>query len=153
MAERNDVSLIMTFLRALAEYEDMIDQFVATEDILEDQLFDKDMGKVMFVMEDGKEVGFAFYFSTFSTFLGRPGLHLEDLFVLPEYRGKGYGKALLSKLAQIANDTGCGRMEWTCLDWNQSSIDFYRSLGAVSLDEWTVFRLTGDELRKFGKEC
>lgn len=152
MAERKDVRLIMTFLRALAEYEDMIDQFVVTEDILEDQLFDKDMGKVMFVMEDGKEVGFAFYFSTFSTFLGRPGLHLEDLFVLPEYRGKGYGKALLSKLAQIANDSGCGRMEWTCLDWNQSSIDFYRSIGAVSLDEWTMFRLTGDELKKFGKK-
>ena len=153
MAERRDVGLILTFIRALAEYEGMSDQVVATEELLEEQMFDHGKAKVMFVLEDGKEVGFAFYFFNFSTFLGRGGLYLEDLFVLPGYRGKGYGKALLSKLAQMASDSGCGRMEWSCLDWNQPSIDFYRSLGAVPMDEWTIYRLTGDELKKFGKEC
>ena len=150
MAERKDVGLILSFLRALAEYENMSDQVVATEELLEEQMFDREKAKALFVMEDGKEVGFALYFCNFSTFRGRAGLYLEDLYVYPEYRGKGYGKALLSKLAQMAADSGCERMEWWCLDWNRPSIEFYKSLGAIPMDEWTVYRLTGDELRKFG---
>ena len=150
MAERKDVGIILSFIRALAEYEGMSDQVVATEELLEEQMFDRKKAKALFVMEDGKEVGFALYFCNFSTFRGRAGLYLEDLYVYPEYRGKGYGKALLSKLAQMAADSGCERMEWWCLDWNRPSIEFYKSLGAIPMDEWTVYRLTGDELRKFG---
>ena len=150
MAERKDVGIILSFIRALAEYEGMSDQVVATEELLEEQMFDREKAKALFVMEDGKEVGFALYFCNFSTFRGRAGLYLEDLYVYPEYRGKGYGKALLSKLAQMAADSGCERMEWWCLDWNRPSIEFYKSLGATPMDEWTVYRLTGDELRKFG---
>jgi GNAT superfamily N-acetyltransferase len=107
--------------------------------------------EVLFVCEGEKEVGFALFFHNFSTFLGRAGIYLEDLFVLPEYRGKGYGKALLKKLAQITVERGCGRLEWACLDWNQPSIDFYRSLGAVPMDEWTTYRLTGDTLLEMAK--
>ena len=150
MAERKDVGIILSFIRALAEYEGMSDQVVATEELLEEQMFDREKAKALFVMEDGKDVGFALYFCNFSTFRGRAGLYLEDLYVYPEYRGKGYGKALLSKLAQMAADSGCERMEWWCLDWNRPSIEFYKSLGATPMDEWTVYRLTGDELRKFG---
>ncbi|MBE6517859.1 MAG: GNAT family N-acetyltransferase [Thermoplasmata archaeon] len=150
MAERKDVGIILSFIRALAEYEGMSDQVVATEELLEEQMFGREKAKALFVMEDGKEVGFALYFCNFSTFRGRAGLYLEDLYVYPEYRGKGYGKALLSKLAQMAADSGCERMEWWCLDWNRPSIEFYKSLGAIPMDEWTVYRLTGDELRKFG---
>lgn len=150
MAERKDVGIILSFIRDLAEYEGMSDQVVATEELLEEQMFDREKAKALFVMEDGKEVGFALYFCNFSTFRGRAGLYLEDLYVYPEYRGKGYGKALLSKLAQMAADSGCERMEWWCLDWNRPSIEFYKSLGAIPMDEWTVYRLTGDELRKFG---
>jgi GNAT superfamily N-acetyltransferase len=150
MAERKDVGIVLSFIRALAEYEGMSDQVVATEELLEEQMFDREKAKALFVMEDGKEVGFALYFCNFSTFRGRAGLYLEDLYVYPEYRGKGYGKALLSKLAQMAADSGCERMEWWCLDWNRPSIEFYKSLGAIPMDEWTVYRLTGDELRKFG---
>jgi GNAT superfamily N-acetyltransferase len=152
MAERKDVGIVLSFIRALAEYEGMSDQVVATEELLEEQMFDREKAKALFVMEDGKEVGFALYFCNFSTFRGRAGLYLEDLYVYPEYRGKGYGKALLSKLAQMAADSGCERMEWWCLDWNRPSIEFYKSLGAIPMDEWTVYRLTGDELRKFGSK-
>jgi len=107
---------------------------------------------VIFAMEDGKEVGFALFFQNFSTFLGRAGLYLEDLYVLPEYRGKGHGKALLKKLASIAVERGCGRMEWWCLDWNQSSIDFYKALGAEPMNDWTVYRLAGDTLTNLAQE-
>ena len=103
---------------------------------------------MLFVLEDGKEVGFALFCYNFSTFLGRAGIHLEDLFVLPEYRGRGYGKALLKKLAAIAVERKCGRLEWQCLDWNEPSIQFYLSLGAVQLSDWTGYRLSGDSLRK-----
>ena len=99
-------------------------------------------------VEDGKEVGFALFFHNFSTFLGRAGIYLEDLFVLPEYRGKGYGKAILKELARITVERKCGRLEWSCLDWNKPSIDFYLSMGAVPMDEWTVYRVTGDTLKE-----
>lgn len=147
-----DAGLILRFIRALAEYEKMADQVVATEELLRDWLFEKQAAKVIFAMEGETEVGFALYFHNFSTFLGRAGLYLEDLFVLPEYRGRGYGKALLARLAAIAVEEGCGRMEWVCLDWNRPSIDFYKSKGAVPVDGWTIYRLTGDALAEFAKE-
>ena len=150
-AAEADTGLILQFIRALAEYEKMLDLVVADEALLAEQLFRKKNAEVIFAVEDGKEVGFALFFHNFSTFLGRAGLYLEDLYVLPEHRGKGYGKALLQKLAAIAVERGCGRMEWWCLDWNQPSIDFYLSLGAEALDEWTTYRLAGEGLHRFAK--
>ncbi|HAE44506.1 MAG TPA: GNAT family N-acetyltransferase [Lachnospiraceae bacterium] len=150
-ANENDCGLILAFIRLLADYEKMADQVVATEDLLREWIFEKKKAEVLFVCEDGREVGFALFFHNFSTFLGRAGIYLEDLFVLPEYRGKGYGKALLKKLAQITIERGCGRLEWWCLDWNQPSVDFYRSLGAVPMEEWTTYRLTGDTLLEMAK--
>ncbi len=145
-AERKDTGIILGFINKLAEYEHMSNDVVATEELLEEWIFDKEKAEVLFAVADGKEVGIALYFYNFSTFLGRAGIHLEDLFVLEEYRGNGYGKALLKKLAQITVERGCGRLEWCCLDWNKPSIDFYLSLGAEPLDEWTVYRLTGQTL-------
>ena len=150
-ATEADTPLILQFIRDLAAYEKMLDQVVADEALLRQQLFEKQQAEVVFALEDGKEVGFALFFHNFSTFLGRSGLYLEDLFVLPEHRGKGYGKGLLAELASIAVERGYGRMEWSCLDWNRPSIDFYRSLGAVPMDEWTVYRLTGDTLNDLAK--
>ena len=150
-AERKDTAIILNFIKDLASYENMLDQVVATEALLEEWLFEKKAAEVIFALEDGKEVGFALFFHNFSTFLGRAGIYLEDLFVLPEYRGRGYGKGLLRKLAQIALERGCGRLEWACLDWNKPSIDFYLSLGAQPMDEWTTYRLTGDTLRKMAE--
>lgn len=146
-AERKDVALILEFIQGLAAYEHMENDVVADEALLEEWIFDKQKAEVIFAVADGKEVGFALFFHNFSTFLGRAGLYLEDLFVKPEYRGKGYGKAILKKLAAIAVERGCGRLEWSCLDWNKPSIDFYRSLGAVPMDEWTVYRVTGETLK------
>ena len=150
-AERKDTAVILNFIKELALYENMLDQVVATEELLAEWLFDKKAAEVILAVEDGREVGFALFFHNFSTFLGRAGVYLEDLFVLPEYRGRGFGKALLRKLAQIAVERGCGRLEWACLDWNKPSIDFYLSLGAQPMDEWTVYRLTGDTLRKMAE--
>lgn len=150
-AERKDTAIILNFIKDLASYENMLDQVVATETLLEEWLFEKKAAEVIFALDDGKEVGFALFFHNFSTFLGRAGIYLEDLFVLPEYRGRGYGKGLLRKLAQIALERGCGRLEWACLDWNKPSIDFYLSLGAQPMDEWTTYRLTGDTLRKMAE--
>ena len=124
----------------------MLDLVVADEELLADQLFEKKNAEVIFAMEGETEVGFALFFHNFSTFLGRSGLYLEDLFVLPEYRGRGYGKGLLQKLASIAVERGCGRLEWSCLDWNTPSIDFYKSLGAEPMSDWTVYRVAGETL-------
>ena len=146
-AVEQDTPLILDFIKKLAAYEHLLDQVVADEATLADQLLEKKNAEVFFALEDGEEVGFALFFHNFSTFLGRAGLYLEDLFILPEHRGKGYGKAILQKLAAIAVERGCGRMEWWCLDWNQSSIDFYKSLGAEPMSDWTVYRLTGETLR------
>lgn len=150
-ADETDVGLILRFIRALADYEKMSDEVTATEELLKEWLFDKKLAEVIFAMEDGKEVGFALFFHNYSTFLGRGGIYLEDLFVLPEYRGRGHGKALLKKLAQTALERGCGRLEWTCLDWNKPSIGFYLSLGARPMDEWTVYRLQDDTLQNMAK--
>ncbi len=121
-------------------------EVVATEEMLREWIFEKKKAEVVFALEEGKEVGFALFFHNFSTFLGRAGIYLEDLFVLPECRGRGYGRGLMSILARIAVDRGCGRLEWWCLDWNTPSIEFYRSLGAVPMDEWTVYRINGETL-------
>ena len=150
-AEEKDCALILNFIRGLAAYEKMSDQVVATEELLREWIFEKKKAEVLFVCEEGKEVGFALFFHNFSTFLGRAGIYLEDLFVLPEYRGRGYGKGLLGKLARITAERGCGRLEWACLDWNRPSIDFYLSLGAVPMEDWTTYRLTGDTLEEMAK--
>ena len=150
-AEPADVDLILHFIRELAEYEKMEDQVVATPALLTEWLFEKKKAEVIFAVEDGKEVGFALFFHNFSTFLGRAGIYLEDLFVKPEHRGRGYGKALLRELARIAVERGCGRLEWWCLDWNKPSIDFYLSLGAEPMSDWTTYRITGDTLKEPAK--
>jgi len=150
-AEEKDAATILSFIEALADYEKMLNEVVATEDLLREWIFEKKKAEVIFALEEGKEVGFALFFHNFSTFLGRAGIYLEDLFVLPEYRGKGYGKGLLSQLAKIAVERGCGRLEWACLDWNQPSIDFYLSLEAAQMDEWTTYRLAGDTLKKMAE--
>lgn len=151
-AKEQDTALILQFIKDLAEYENMLDEVVATEELLREWLFEKETAEVLFVLEAGKEVGFALFFHNFSTFLGRAGIYLEDLYVMPEYRGKGYGKGLLKKLAQIAVERGCGRLEWWCLDWNQPSIDFYCAMGAEPMEDWTVYRIAGDTLRRLAEK-
>ncbi len=150
-AERKDTALILQFIKELADYEKMSDEVVADEATLETWIFDKQKAEVIFALEDEKEVGFALFFHNFSTFLGRAGIYLEDLYVKPEYRGKGYGKAILKKLASLAVERGCGRLEWWCLDWNKPSIDFYLSLGAEPMADWTVYRITGDTLKNLAE--
>ena len=150
-AERKDCALILQFIKDLAVYEKLLDEVVATPEILEEWIFDKQKAEVIFAMEGDTEVGFALFFHNFSTFVGRAGIYLEDLFVRPEHRGKGYGKALLRQLAKIAVERGCGRLEWVCLDWNQPSIDFYKSLGAVPMNDWTIYRIAGSRLKEFAE--
>ena len=145
-AEQKDVPLILEFIRELADYEHMLDEVVATPELLEKWIFDERKAEVVFAVEEGREVGFALFFHNFSTFLGRAGIYLEDLYVRPEFRGKGYGKALVRELARIAVERGCGRLEWWCLDWNKPSIDFYLSLGAEPMKDWTVYRIAGQAL-------
>ena len=149
-AERKDTLLILQFIKELADYE-MQNEVVADEATLETWIFDKQKAEVIFALQDGKEVGFALFFHNFSTFLGRAGIYLEDLYVKPECRGKGYGKALLKKLASIAVERGCGRLEWWGLDWNKPSIDFYLSLGAEAMSDWTVYRIAGDTLAQLAE--
>ena len=148
-AVREDAALILSFIKEHAEYEKLLDEVVATEDLLKEWIFDKGKAEVLFAVVDGKEVGIALFFHNFSTFLGRAGLYLENLFVKKEYRGQGIGKAFLKKLAEIAVERGCGRFEWSCLDWNQPSIDFYLSMGAKPMEEWTIYRVAGETLAKF----
>ena len=150
-ATENDCARILFFIKELAAYEKMLDEVVATEELLKEWLFEKEKAEVIFACENGVEIGFALFFHNFSTFLGRAGIYLEDLFVLPECRGKGYGKAILKELARIAVERKCGRLEWWCLDWNRPSIDFYLSLGAEPMDDWTVYRITGQTLIKLSE--
>lgn len=151
-ATEADVPLILEFIRALADYERLADSVVATEDVLRTTLFGQPrFAEVLIGEADGDPAGFALFFHNFSTFLGRPGIYLEDLFVKPHYRGRGYGKALLARLAGIARERNCGRLEWAVLNWNKPSIDFYESLGAVPMNEWTVYRLTGAALENLAR--
>lgn len=147
-AEMSDVKTILEFIKGLAEYEKLENEVVATEELLCEWLFEKKKANVLIAEENGKPVGFALYFYNFSTFLGRAGIYLEDLFVLPEHRGKGLGKGLIIKLAEIALEEGCGRLEWSCLDWNTPSISFYKSIGAFPMEDWTVYRMTVPEMKK-----
>lgn len=150
-ATEADVPLILDLIRGLADYEHALDQVVATPELLHSWLFEKEVAEVIIAQEDNVPVGFALYFHNFSTWLGRAGIYLEDLFVLPQYRGRGHGKALLRALAKTAMERGCGRLEWACLNWNQPSIDFYLSLGAERMTEWNVYRLTGETLRNLAE--
>ena len=144
-ATESDVPLILELIRALATYERAPNEVTATPEVLKETLFGKKPGaEVLLLFENEVAAGFALFFHNFSTWIGRPGLYLEDLFVRSEHRGKGYGRALLVHLAKIARDRGCGRMEWAVLDWNEPAIEFYRTLGAKPMQEWTVFRLTRD---------
>ncbi len=149
IATERDVPHILTFIKALAEYERMADLVVATEDGLRATLFGpRPYAECVIARWNGEPAGFALFFHNYSTFLGRPGVYLEDLFVKPELRGKGVGRSLLQYLAKVALDRNCGRLEWSVLDWNESAIGFYKSLGAEPLEEWTIFRLKGDALAR-----
>ena len=151
-AKPEETGLVLGFIRKLAAYEKCADEVVADEATLYHSLFVEHSAEVVFAEEDGAVVGFALFFHNFSTFVGRKGLYLEDLFILPEKRGLGYGRALLKYLARLAVECHCGRMEWICLDWNQPALKVYRSIGAVPMDEWTVQRLDEAALRRFAVE-
>jgi GNAT superfamily N-acetyltransferase len=152
-ATETDVPLILSFIKKLAAYEQLAHQVVATEEILRASLFGaRPYAEVVIGYYQNEPVGFALFFHNFSTFLGQPGIYLEDLFVNEEQRGKGFGKALLVYLARLALERGCGRLEWWVLDWNEPSINFYKSLGAVPMDEWTVFRVTGEALNNLAQQ-
>ena len=150
-AKREDIKLIYSFIKELAEYEKMSDEVIATEETLSYWLFDKKIGETLFIMVDGKEAGFALYFFNFSTFVGRTVLYLEDLYIRKEYRGRGYGTRVFKELAKNATQNDCKRFEWCCLNWNTPSIAFYKSLGAKSMNEWTTYRLSGDALKKLAE--
>lgn len=150
-AEEKDCALILNFIKELAAYEKLSDQVIADEAILREWIFEKKKAEVLFACVNGKEAGIAIFFHNFSTFLGRAGIYLEDLFVKEEYRHMGCGRALLTQLAKITVERGCGRLEWACLDWNQPAIDFYKAAGAKALDDWTVYRVTGDSLQRLAE--
>jgi GNAT superfamily N-acetyltransferase len=151
-ATESDVPLILQFIRDLAEYERLAERVVTNEDMLRRTLFGNPrFAEVLIAEDDGQPAGFALFFHNYSTFLGQPGIYLEDLFVRQEMRGRGYGKALLARLARIARERGCGRVEWAVLDWNAPSIAFYRSIGAVSLDDWKIMRLTGGAMESLAQ--
>jgi GNAT superfamily N-acetyltransferase len=146
-ASATDVPIIFSFIRELAEYERLAHEVVATEETLRENLFgERRYAEVLIAEHDGTPAGFALFFHNFSTFLGRPGVYLEDLYVKPEYRGAGIGKELLTRLARLAIERGCGRLEWWVLDWNEPSIGFYKKLGAIQMDDWTVYRVSGPAL-------
>jgi GNAT superfamily N-acetyltransferase len=153
-AAEGDVPLVLRFIRALAEYERLLHEVVATEEGLRETLFGaRPAAEVVIAEEDGEPLGFALFFPSYSTFLAQPGIYLEDLYVRPEARGRGAGRALLAHLARLARERGCGRLEWWVLDWNESAVRFYRSLGAQPMDDWTVFRLTGPDLDRLAGEA
>ena len=153
MAEAKDTALILEFIKELAEYEELLDEVVATEEVLKEWLFEKQKAEVLIGEVREEPVGFALFFHNFSTFLGRAGIYLEDLYVRAQFRGKGYGKAFLNKLAGIAVERGCGRLEWWCLDWNRPSIEFYLEMGAEPMSDWTVYRISGETLEAMGRSA
>ena len=143
-----DVPLILGFIRELAEYEKMLPEVVATEEVLRESLFERKIAEVIIGEYQNRPVGFALFFHNFSTFMGKPGIYLEDLYVKPDMRGKGIGKIFLAFLAKLAIDRKCGRLEWWCLDWNEPSIKFYKKMGAVPMEDWTVYRISNEALYK-----
>lgn len=151
-AEEKDVSLILKFIKELADYEKLLHEVVATEEILRETLFKRKAAEVIIAEYKDEPIGFALFFHNFSTFLGKQGIYLEDLYIRPNMRGRGYGKTLLSFLAKLARERDCGRFEWWCIDWNEPSIKFYKSIGAVPMDEWTVYRVDGEDLNKLADE-
>ena len=151
-ARPEEAGLVLEFIKKLAEYEKCAEEVVADEATIHHSLFVEHSAEVLFAEEEGVVIGFALFFHNFSTFVGRKGLYLEDLFIVPEKRGKGYGRTLLKHLAQLAVERNCGRMEWICLDWNQSALKVYHSIGAIPMDEWTVQRLDEAALKKFAEE-
>lgn len=151
-AGEEDVPLILGFIRELAAYENLTHQVVATEKDIRQSLFERKVAEVVISEYDGKPVGFALFFYNFSTFLGKPGIYLEDLYVKPELRGKGIGKTLLSFLAKLTLERDCGRLEWACLDWNEPSIRFYKQMGAIPMDEWTVYRVCDGALAELAEK-
>jgi len=152
-ATEEDAPLILQFIQGLAEYEKLSHEVTATEELLRETLFgDRRVAEVIIGDYEGEAVGFALFFHNFSTFLGRPGIYLEDLFVKPKMRGRGFGRVMLTYLAKLARERNCGRVEWAVLDWNEPAIRFYKSLGAVPMDEWTVYRLTGGALDRQARE-
>ncbi len=151
-AEEKDVPLILDFIKELAAYENLLDEVTATEDILMDSLFVRRKAEVIIGEYENRPVGFALFFHNFSTFLGKPGIYLEDLYVTPDMRGKGLGKIMLSFLARLALERDCGRLEWWCLDWNEPSVEFYKHLGARAMDEFTVYRVCGKALADLAGE-
>ena len=150
-AKPDEAGLVLAFIKKLAEYEKCSDEVVTDEATIYQSLFVERSAEVVFAEEDGTVIGFALFFHNFSTFVGRKGLYLEDLFIIPEKRGRGYGKTLLKYLANIAVERNCGRMEWICLDWNKPALNVYRSIGAIPMDEWTVQRLTEPVLKQFAE--
>ena len=151
-AEEEDTKLILDFIKELANYEKLLNEVVATEEILFDSLFVQKKAEVIIGEYDGKPVGFALFFHNFSTFLGKPGIYLEDLYIKPEMRGKGLGKIMLSFLGKLAVERNCGRLEWWCIDWNEPSIEFYKGMGAKAMDEWTVYRVDNVALSNLANE-
>jgi len=151
-AEESDVKIILQFIKGLGEYEKLSNEVVATEEKLRKTLFKQKIAEVIIGEYGGEPVGFALFFHNYSTFLGQAGIYLEDLFIIPEMRGKGFGKTMLKHLAKLALDRDCGRLEWACLDWNEPSICFYKGLGAKALDDWTVYRVTGETLFDMAKD-
>jgi GNAT superfamily N-acetyltransferase len=151
-ADECDVKLILQFIKGLGEYEKLSHEVVATEEKLHKTLFQQKMAEVVIGEFDGNPVGFALFFHNYSTFLGQAGIYLEDLYIKPEMRGKGFGKSMLKYLAKLAVERDCGRLEWACLDWNEPSICFYKGLGAKALEDWTVYRVTGETLMDLARE-
>ncbi|VEU82315.1 GNAT family N-acetyltransferase [Acholeplasma hippikon] len=151
-AEEKDIPLVLKFIKELSVYEKMEDQVIATETTLKEWLFEKKIAEVIFPMENNIEVGFALFFHNYSTFVGRAGLYLEDIYIMPQYRNRGHGKSIFKILSKIAVERNCGRFEWSCLDWNEPSIQFYKSLGAVPMNGWTVYRLTEEKFKKIAEE-
>ncbi|MNI24635.1 MULTISPECIES: GNAT family N-acetyltransferase [Clostridium] len=151
-AEEKDTEIILGFIKELAEYENLLNEVLATEEILKKSIFERKVAEVVIGEYQGKAVGFILFFYNFSTFIGKPGIYLEDLYIQPHMRGKGFGKVFLSFLAKLAVERDCGRLEWSCLDWNEPSIKFYKSLGAIPMDEWTVYRLHKDSLNSLAEK-
>lgn len=148
----DEISILLSLIKEIAEYEKMSDQVIVTEDILRESIFKNNRANALILEVDNKEIGYCIYFYNFSTFIGRGGLYIEDIFIKKEYRGKGFGSEIFKFLAKKAKDEGLKRMEWSCLNWNEPSIKLYKSLGAIPMDEWTVYRLTEDKINKLAEK-